>query len=194
MAEALTTAAILDAAREEVRRLGEARTTLTEVARSLGVSHAALYRHFPSKAALLDALVEEAMADEEAMAAAYVVAEGPAGPRLEAMVLDLHRRKMARFVRDPALHDLYRRVVAERPEAVAGYAARMTALVARLLEQGVQRGEFAVGDIAEAAGVVRDAVTAFIHPAHAPALSRLGPEAERRLRAVVATLIRAFGA
>ncbi len=189
----LTPDLILDATRAELRAHGEARTGMVDVARALGVSHAALYRHFPSKAALLDTLAQEVMHDEEELARAHVDAQGPAGARLEALLLDLHRRKMARFADDRAIHDLHRRVLAERPELVADYAARMTALIARLLTQGVERGELALADVDEAAGVVRDAVTAFVHPTHAPALAALGPKAEQRLRAVVAALLRGFG-
>lgn len=184
---------ILEAAKAEVRHHGEARTGVVDVARRLGVSHAALYRHFASKAALMDAIVEEVMADEEAMARAHVEADGPAGARLEALLVDLHRRKRERFATDRSVHDLHRRVVVERPDVVAAYGARMTALVARLLAQGAERGELALSDADAAAGVVRDAVLAFVHPALVAQDPGPAEATEARLRAVVATLLRGLG-
>ena len=41
-----------------LRRFGPAKTTVVDVARALDVSHGSVYRHFPSKAALRDAVTE----------------------------------------------------------------------------------------------------------------------------------------
>jgi len=49
---------ILDAADALLQRLGPARMGVVDVARALGMSHANVYRHFDSKAALRDAVVE----------------------------------------------------------------------------------------------------------------------------------------
>ncbi|MBL8994461.1 MAG: helix-turn-helix transcriptional regulator, partial [Spirochaetia bacterium] len=46
----------LDAAEDVIRRSGVEHARLTEVARELGISHAALYNHFSTKEALLDAV------------------------------------------------------------------------------------------------------------------------------------------
>ena len=54
-------AQILDAARAQVRRHGEAKTNVVDIARALGTSHTTIYRHFRSKADIFDALVIEAM-------------------------------------------------------------------------------------------------------------------------------------
>ena len=47
---------ILDAAEEMLRRHGVQKTNVVDVARALGMSHGNIYRHFPSKQALLDAV------------------------------------------------------------------------------------------------------------------------------------------
>ena len=59
---ALTPDRILDAAEETLTRYGPAKTTVVDVARALGVSHGSVYRHFPSKAALRDAVTERWLA------------------------------------------------------------------------------------------------------------------------------------
>ncbi|AKU92384.1 TetR/AcrR family transcriptional regulator [Vulgatibacter incomptus] len=51
--------ALLDAALEQVQQEGAATLSLREVARRAGVTHAAPYRHFASKEALLAAVAEE---------------------------------------------------------------------------------------------------------------------------------------
>ena len=62
MAEALSTQAILDTAEEVLRRYGPAKASVVDVARALNVSHGSVYRHFPSKAALRDAVTERWLA------------------------------------------------------------------------------------------------------------------------------------
>jgi AcrR family transcriptional regulator len=188
----LSASTILESAKVQVRRFGESKTNVMDVARALGVSHAALYRFYRSKSAMMDAIVQEAMDDEERLAAEHVDIEGPPAERLMAMLLDLHRHKRERFVGDREVHDLYRRIVVERADMIAAYADRITSLVAGLIEKAVLRGEWKVDDISVAAGVVRDAVMVYVHPAFVAQLVTAGAPVEAMLRATVTTLVRAF--
>jgi AcrR family transcriptional regulator len=187
-------AQILDAARAQVRRHGEAKTNVVDIARALGTSHTTIYRHFRSKADIFDSLVVEAMRDEEEMASRFVEAEGSFEERLEGMVLALHARKRERFATDTEVYGLYRRIVEERPEIIAAYSQAMTALIARILADAKRRGEIRVDDIEAAAGVVRDAVTVFVHPAHVATAVAANLPSERMARNVVRTLCAGFRA
>jgi AcrR family transcriptional regulator len=53
---ALDADAILAATEDVLRRYGPSKATVLDVAPELGVSHASVYRHFPSKAALHEAV------------------------------------------------------------------------------------------------------------------------------------------
>jgi AcrR family transcriptional regulator len=190
----ISPAAILEAATALVRRLGEGKTNMVDIGKALGVSHAALYRFFPSKAAVMDAIVQEAMDEEEELAGKWLDADGTAAERLMHMVLDIHRRKRARFSGDREIHDLYRRILVERQDMIVAYAQRMTRLIEKLIAQGVDRGEWHVSDVTTAAGVVRDAVTAFVHPQLLAQAIEANAPVEHQLRTTVATLTRAFEA
>ena len=61
MAEPLTAETILDTAEEVLRRFGPAKASVVDVARALDVS-GSVYRHFPSKAALRDAVTQRWLA------------------------------------------------------------------------------------------------------------------------------------
>ena len=52
----LTEERILDASEDVLRRFGPAKATVVDVAKALGVSHGSVYRHFPTKVALRDAV------------------------------------------------------------------------------------------------------------------------------------------
>ncbi|MFF0490977.1 TetR/AcrR family transcriptional regulator [Nocardia sp. NPDC003482] len=54
--------ALLDAAERGLRERGADQVTLRDLAREIGVSHAAPRRHFPNRQALLDALAESGFA------------------------------------------------------------------------------------------------------------------------------------
>lgn len=188
----LSTNRILDAARTHVRRYGETKTNIVDIARVLGTSHTTIYRHFRSKAEVFDAIVLQTMLDEEELAKTFVGGAEPAGERLTGLVLALHRRKRARFSDDPEVYQLYRRVVVERPEIVKNYANAITRLVVTILEEGVKAQEFKLDDVQVAAEVVRDAVTVFVHPAHVEAAARAGISMEPAIDHVLMTLITAF--
>ncbi|QQM29609.1 TetR family transcriptional regulator [Martelella lutilitoris] len=183
---------ILDTAAEQVRRFGEAKTNVVDIAKAMGLSHSAIYRHFRSKAEIFDGLAARTMAEEAELASRFVNADGSASDRLRGLVLALHRSKRAKLGDDPEIHGLYRRIVTERPDLVADYARRMTGLVRQVLEDGVARGEFRTLDLDAAAGVVRDAVTVFVHPAHVEQAVVAGLDMEPRLHAVLDALAVAF--
>jgi AcrR family transcriptional regulator len=185
---------VLKAATTLVRRHGEAKTNMVDIGRALGVSHAALYRFYPSKSAVMDAIAQAAMDDEETLAATWLEATAPAEERLLGMLLDLHRRKRERFAGDREIHNLYRRILIERPDMIAAYAQRMTSLIARLISQGVDGGEWRVNDVEKAAGVVRDAVTVFVHPHFVAQAVQSQAPTEDQLRALLQTIARAFAA
>jgi AcrR family transcriptional regulator len=183
--------AILHTARALVRRYGVAKVTVLDVAHALGTSHTSLYRHFSSKAGLMDELGTEAMKEDEALAAAKVAEGGSAAGRLEALALEIHRRKCDRFRNDAEVHALYERVARDRPDLVQAYAVRMTEALAAMIAQGVAAGEFdSALDVATSAGVLRDALAAFVHPVLVSASG--GTPTEERVIAVVRTLVKSF--
>src|SRR5205085_209561 len=54
----LTPERILEVTEDVLRRFGLAKANVVDVARALNVSHGSVYRHFPSKAALREAVAE----------------------------------------------------------------------------------------------------------------------------------------
>ena len=100
-------ALIVTAATELFLELGYDRTSLARIAERSGVSRATLFKQFPSKAALFDAIVTESWsaADEE-------------DPPPEGNVVDGLRiigRRYAELLGRPQMTDLFRIVIAELP-------------------------------------------------------------------------------
>lgn len=190
--DTLTTAQILSAASDHVRRFGEAKTNVVDIAKVLGTSHTTIYRHFRSKAEVFDALVTSAIEDETALARAAIEGSEQASERLKNLLMSLHRRKLQRYKNDAELYHLYKRVITERPDIVQSYVEAITHIFANVLSDGVRNKEFKIDDIDAAANVVRDSITVFIHPAHVEAAAKAGIEREDAMNRVIDTLIIAF--
>ncbi|HEY3866922.1 MAG TPA: TetR family transcriptional regulator [Actinocrinis sp.] len=185
--EPLTRERVLDAAEETLRRFGPAKTTVVDAARVLGVSHAAVYRHFASKAELRDAVLERWLERMNPPLAQIAQREGPAGERLRAWVVTLSGLKRARAQDDPDLFAAYALLSDQSRGAVRGHVADLTAQLERIVADGMASGEFAAGDAYAAAVAVFDATSRFHHPAHASDWA--GLQTDRRLDAVCGLLL-----
>jgi AcrR family transcriptional regulator len=182
-----TRSRILDAAFEQLRRHGPAKTGVVDVARAVGLSHAAVYRHFASKADLFDAVAERWLAQVSEPLDAIVTAPGPAAERLEAWLLTLARAKRQKLTADPELFESYRAIAEAAHGVVAAHIAKLRADVAAIIADGMAAGEFAAGDPQVAAATVLDATLRFHHPHFVR--ESIGQPIEDDLRRVVRLLI-----
>jgi len=78
----LTRDRILATAEDVIRRFGPAKATVVDVARALGVSHAAVYRHVATKAELRDLVVGRWVEATMPPLRAIAALPGPAPQRL----------------------------------------------------------------------------------------------------------------
>ena len=79
----LTPERILEVTEDVLRRYGLAKATVVDVARALDVSHGSVYRHFPSKASLRDAVAKRWLGRVNAPLEKIAEGAGPAPARLE---------------------------------------------------------------------------------------------------------------
>ncbi len=158
---------ILDAAEDVLRRHGAAKTNVVDVARALGMSHANIYRHFPSKKALLDAVaarwLETVHAPLENIAADC---SRPAAERLADWFHALRAAKQRKVRKDPELFRVYHGIVENAHEVVGAHIAALLRQLAGIIGAGIAGGEFAAGlDPAASARAFLLATVQFHHPA-----------------------------
>ncbi|WP_379130032.1 TetR/AcrR family transcriptional regulator [Paenibacillus sp. sgz500958] len=163
---------ILDAAEQTLRRFGPEKTSVTDVAKLLGVSHGTLYRHFPSKAALREAVTERWL-EEKIIAplAEVTTSESLCGEPLQQLhqyILKLVELKHFFAKEDPEMFKMYAAVTAEAAELIATHIEQIFAHMSRMITRGIEEGSMRrsgeTGDIARA---VFQATAMFHHPAHA---------------------------
>ena len=155
---------ILAAAAEHVRRFGAARVTVVGVAADAGMTHANVYRYFPSKIALMEEITAAWLRPIEARL--HEAAEGadPAYDKLERMLLALHRAYREKLDGDAALFDLLIDSLTRERAAARKHRARVQAEMQRVVEEGVATSAFAMADRRRALALLFDASHRFLHP------------------------------
>ncbi len=133
--------AVLDAAQDLFQRNGFARTAMEEVARAAQVSTATLYRHFPSKAVLFEAV---AMRSIEGLQTMSQKAQGPALARLTDMA-----RGYAQLLSRPETRGLLRMLIGETGSGgeiaerfYGGVKSKIADSFARTVSAGIDDGVF----------------------------------------------------
>lgn len=164
---ALTPERILDAAEEVLRRYGPAKTTVVDVARFLEVSHGSIYRHFPSKAALRDAVAARWLHRVSLPLAEIAAAEGTAVERLQRWLEQLIRLKRQKVLDDPELFATYQAIGQEASQVVQAHVDELVQQLAQIIASGIASQEFQVFYPRQAAQAVFNATVRFHHPAHA---------------------------
>jgi AcrR family transcriptional regulator len=163
----LTRDAILAAAEDVIRRFGPAKATVVDVARALGVSHAAVYRHVATKAELRD-LVVGRCAEATMPALRAIAAEpGPAPLRLRRFVDALIAGKRRWASTDPELFTAYRTLAADAKSAAGVHVGELVALAAAIIRAGIAEGTFRDVEPTTAGAAVLRATAWYHHPAHA---------------------------
>ena len=157
---------ILSATEEVLRRHGPAKATVVDVGRALGVSHAAVYKHFPSKTALREAVSRRWLnRDRDALAAIAGDAELPPPQRLRRWLAAMLAVKRAKAHDDPELFAAYRLLVAEDSNAATEHVADLLGQLETILTDGVSTGDFGHLDPAATARTIFTATARFHYPA-----------------------------
>lgn len=164
----LTKEMIIDAAEQVLRRYGPDKTSVVDVAKALQVSHGTLYRHFPSKAALREAVTErwlhrisdplQEIADQSG---------GSAADRLRLWLDTLFRAKRTYTNDEPEMFAMYTTVTLEAVDMITAHVNKLIHQIARIIEDGITSYEFKSGQSEVIAKAVFMATSRFHHPAHA---------------------------
>jgi AcrR family transcriptional regulator len=163
----LTLDRIVSAAEDVIRRFGPAKATVVDVARALGVSHAAVYRHVATKAELRDLVVGRWAETTMPPLRAIVAQPSPAPERLRQLFDALIEVKRRRAAEDPELFAAYRTLAADAQSVVAAHLDELIGLAATVIRSGVEEGTFCTVDPVAASRAVLFATSRFHHPVHA---------------------------
>jgi len=188
----LTPERILEVTEDVLRRYGLAKATVVDVARALDVSHGSVYRHFPSKASLRQAVAKRWLDRANAPLEKIAETSGPAPARLEKWFRTMFEIKYEKVCKDPEMFATYLTLAQEACETVKAHRERLIGQVAHILADGVKQGAFQVADVNVTARAVFDATTRYHHPAHSDEWKDPGLAA--RIDALLALLLKGLEA
>ena len=158
-----TRARILDIAWDLFRRLG-ARTTIGDVAEQLGMSSANVYRFYPSKQALCEAVASRQLGALTQCAGEIARRPGSPSERIRATMLMLYECMRDSMISESRVHEIVDIAIKESWPAIETFKQDCCAIVIGLVTEGQARGEFGPGDPMLLAGQTLCACAGIHHP------------------------------
>ncbi len=146
------------------RTMGYQKTAVADIARELGMSPANVYRFFPSKSAINEAIAERMLGGMAESAWNIARGSGPAPERLADLLRHLHTQHMAMFFNEKRLHDMVTAAMAEHWGVVERFIRDVQGAIRHVLADGMAAGDFARLDAEQTAQTIKQAVLAFNHP------------------------------
>lgn len=156
---------ILAAADEHFRLYGYGKTTMADLARSIGVSAGYIYIFFKSKQAVGEAVCARCLQSIEDEVER--IANGPqsAAERIRRMFEELVLQGKKLFFEERKLHDIVGVAVTEKWSIIPRYESRLQAIVRKLVTDGRESGEFErKTPIDETCRAIMQTLLPFIHP------------------------------
>jgi AcrR family transcriptional regulator len=155
---------IIAVAEEHFRRIGYGKTAVADIAAALGMSPANVYRFFPSKSAINNAICAKIMVEIDELAESVVARPAPAGQRFVALIRALHRYNKTKLTNEHRLYDMVEVAMAENWPAIDAHCNSMVRFIARLVEDGIARGEFRSVEPERFAQTAFEACAKVLHP------------------------------
>ncbi|WP_158816513.1 TetR/AcrR family transcriptional regulator [Methylocapsa sp. S129] len=137
---------ILVAAWDLFRQIGFRKTTIADIAAALRMSSANIYRFFPSKDALTEAICRNLLGGLLEAARALAAGPGAAGERIRAVLLFLHRNHREQMINEKRVHEVVAVAMEQNWTAIEEFLEACDAVIVGLVGEGQANGEFGPGD------------------------------------------------
>lgn len=155
---------IMQVAERLFREIGYQKTTVADIAKTLKMSPANVYRFFDSKKAINEAVAEGLMRQVEEAIDAIARRPGSAEERLRLMIMTMHRMNERLYTQDQRMHEMVETALNESWQIVEGHILRKSAIFERVVRDGIETGEFPGGDARLMADCLQCSLIRFFHP------------------------------
>ena len=155
---------LLTLAGEHLKRFGRAKLTVVGIAEEAGMTHANVYRYFPSKQALLESVVDAWLKGVERRLVDIADGPDPADDKLERLLMAMARANREIMAEDPELFAVLKSALIKRSAVTRRNRARIRLLIERVVDEGMSTGTFSPRDRDQAIAFVIDAMHRFVHP------------------------------
>ena len=159
-----TRSAIVATAERLFRTMGYQKTTVADIARELKMSPANIYRFFPSKSAINEAICGGILVEFDA--AVWAIARGPEAPaeRIRAVFRLLQEQTIALFFHERRMHDMVAAALEEHWPVIDQHVHTIDAAFGHIVADGQAQGVFAPLDAEMTGRLLHLTCVMFTHP------------------------------
>ncbi|MCW7479975.1 TetR/AcrR family transcriptional regulator [Leptospira kanakyensis] len=147
-----------------MRAKGFEKVRLVDVAKEMGISHAALYSHFQDKTALFDAVSERWLLKLDEKQDLLVKEKRDPIQKILTWFLNLHRMKLEKVKLDPELYKAFDMAAEESKPFIQTHLSNMQKQMSSLVTEAVNQRKIKKRDVNQIAEILISAGTGFTHP------------------------------
>ena len=135
-----------------------------DIAKEIGVSHAALYAHFKDKSALLDAVSERWLTKiDQDLETVSKRADDPC-EKIHAWMLALHQSKLEKVKHDPELFKAYNRSADPEKAFIIRHLENLRYQLIGLVQEAIAKRNLPTADPSLMASILFESMISFHHP------------------------------
>jgi AcrR family transcriptional regulator len=187
-----TRARIIETAEALFRRLGFSKTTVADIASELKMSPANVYRFFPSKDAIVEAICKHCLKEVEEKAWAVARSKAPAPERLERLILEILAYHMENLMTEKRVNELVVAAIEHSWETIRGHKEVMRNVIELIVRDGIEAGEFERVEPRHTSELIMRAMVAFTNPMLIGTCLEEGEDLNTQARDSVRFVVRAF--
>src|SRR5262245_58136216 len=190
LTETNTREKILIVAERLFREIGYQKPTVADIAKSLHMSPANVYRFFDSKSSINAGVARRLMGQvEQASQAIATRKRKGAATRLRELLTTIHRMNADRYVGDSKMHEMVACAMEENWDVCAAHMQNIAGVIGTVIADGVAEGEFRTPDVPLAALCTSSAMARFFHPQLiAQCANKPGPTIDQMVDFIISSL------
>ena len=189
-----TRARIIETADAMFRRLGYAKTAVADIAAELRMSPANVYRFFPSKNAIVEAICQRCLSELDDKAWAVGRSRASASVRMEKLFLEILNYHRENLITEKRVHDIVLVAMENNWDAIRAHTEVIRTIIELIVRDGVESGEFEAVDARESSLVIKRSMLMFCHPLMVAECLEDDHDLEAEARESVRFLLRAITA
>jgi AcrR family transcriptional regulator len=187
-----TRARIIETAETLFRRMGYAKTAVADIASELGMSPANVYRFFPSKIAIVQAICQRCLGELEGKVWSVARSRGAASERLGRLFLEVLAYHKENLLTDQKVNDIVLVAIEENWDSILAHKEVVRTAIELILRDGIESGEFEPVDPRETSMLIMRSNVSFCHPLLIAEGLQDGRDLETEARALMRFLVRAI--
>jgi AcrR family transcriptional regulator len=187
-----TRARIVETAEALFRRMGFAKTAVADIAAELGMSTANVYRFFPSKIAIVQAICQQCLSEVEETAWSIARSKASAAQRIERLILEILAYHKENLLTEQRVNDIVLVAIEHNWESIRAHKDALRNVMELILRDGIEAGDFEAVDPRATAELILRSVVIFTHPVLIGQCLQDGEDLETEARSSVQFLLQAI--